>query len=254
MKEVLKLEANKLIVILGPWDSYLENPGLYELVETVFNKLRSIDYYSHKFAKLFQKGITKVVTSSGATPISVNIQPQVVAIPAIVSTAIPRINVLGSLTQFAWVAVILDAFGPSGHILEAEYTRQASIPTIFVRRLEGETNVPCYVISLYATRLSRLGKLEAATKPGQPLETCKGIILDIKDKGKVKIRGSTGMLKDLTGSIYVTVAFNDSIIDKIKDYLDGKEMDQETLKQISRCFECALELLLEQYEDKLEYL
>ncbi len=171
------------------------------------------------------------------------------------STNVPRINVLGSLTQFAWIALVLDAFEPSGHILEAEYTRQASIPTIFVRRMNDEHN-PCYVVSLYATKLARQGVLKDVTREGGVLNVCNGIILTTDLKDKVKVKGSTGMLRDLTGSIYVTVAFRSDIVEEIKQYLldDERELEFEVLEDVSRCMECGVKLLLEQYGDKLEFV
>ena len=251
------IRVRRQIVVLGPWEGYLNKPRLYELIEVIFHKFKYKDSYIRDFEALFERGSTNLVSSQGVTSLTIKVIPTPIAIPTIVSTTVPRINVLGSLTQLAWLAIILDAFRASGHIVEAEYTRQASIPTVFVRRFEGEDETkPCYVVSLYATRIARLGKLREVTQKGMELEVCKDIILSPQEKGKVKIKGSTGMLRDLTGSIYVTVAFNKKIVRVVEDYISGK-MDQigkDLLNDIARCMECAVKVLLEQYRDKLEFM
>ena len=251
------IELSKQILILGPWDGYLDNPKLYKLIEDTFHAFKDRDYYLSHFKELYEKGDVNLVTSRGKAKITIRISPKAIAIPAIVSTAIPRINVLGSLTQTAWIAIILDSYEASGHILEAEYTRQASIPTIFIRRIEKDVkNNPCYVVSLYATRLARQGVLNKVTQEGKELGICKDIILKPEMKNYVKIKGSTGMLRDLTGSIYVTVAFRKDILEDVMQYLRGNKQDIDSVvkSNVVRCLECGLRLLLEQYRDKLEFV
>jgi hypothetical protein len=60
------------------------------------------------------------------------------------------------------------------------------------------------------------------------------------------------MLRDMTGSIYVTLALGDELSRAFKRALEGKEEPQGVGKRLAPCTSCTVRVLAEQLRDKLE--
>ncbi len=254
----------RYVLLLGPWKDYLERPELYKLFWKAFNMIIH-RFDMNKVMSMLSKDSVDVITRNGMKRYEMNIFPLFLPGHVLLTTRVPRLNILSGLSTHAWMSIILDIFGCSGHVLEAEYARLTSIPTILIREAEVEKEVPsheCYVLPSYplcpkclccscCNKRWYIGMYRECTKLAviQRKKSDEYICYcPDKDDIKIKVKGCTGMLNDLVGNTLVTLALNSKLVNDIKEVLRGQGDLDYVAKTLSQCLDCAISTLLEQYQ------
>jgi hypothetical protein len=108
----------RVITILGPWNKVISKPNLYEVFERAF---RETEYNKaiNDLIEIMKIGETKFLQYSKRSKkfvdAEIGILPTFQPLPAMLTTSIPRMNVLGSLAGWSWLAIVIDNLGPSGY-------------------------------------------------------------------------------------------------------------------------------------------
>ena len=201
------------IIFFGPWkkdeDISFKNERFRERLESLFRGLfsRRPGAGAHEnLLKEFSEALQVRVDQLVPEPIHVSWSRELDVPPP------PRFNVMSHL-GLAWLAVIVDVY-PSGAILEAEFSRHAGIPTLFLRM--GTKDCVVSLKSLHET------------------EKCEAL------------HPSTEMLYTFTGTSYATAILS------VRAFatLAGCINDEAALERARETIRRALKDLAEQYKER----